>query len=95
MSVVVGGNMRLDKYLKVARILKRRSVSKELADKQRVIVNGRKAKPSTDVNAGDMITILFGNRELSVKVLDTPKQVSKNDATLMFEVIDEKYIEKE
>jgi Ribosome-associated heat shock protein implicated in the recycling of the 50S subunit (S4 paralog) len=95
MSVVVGGNMRLDKYLKVARILKRRSVSKELADKQRVIVNGRKAKPSTDVNAGDMITILFGNRELSVKVLDTPKQVSKNDATLMFEVVDEKYIDKE
>jgi len=87
--------MRLDKYLKVARILKRRSVSKELADKQRVIVNGRKAKPSTDVNAGDMITILFGNRELSVKVLDTPKQVSKNDATLMFEVVDEKYIDKE
>ncbi|MDQ0360858.1 RNA-binding S4 domain-containing protein [Breznakia pachnodae] len=87
--------MRLDKYLKVARILKRRSVSKELADQQRVIVNGRKAKPSTDVNVGDEITILFGNRELSVRVLDTPKQVSKNDATLMFEVIDEKYIEKE
>jgi ribosomal 50S subunit-recycling heat shock protein len=95
MSVTLGGCMRLDKYLKVARILKRRSVSKELADQQRVIVNGRKAKPSTDVNVGDEITILFGNRELSVRVLDTPKQVSKNDATLMFEVIDEKYIEKE
>ena len=87
--------MRLDKYLKVARILKRRSVSKELAQQQRVLVNARKAKPSTDVTIGDEITILFGNRELSVKVLDTPKQVSKNDATLMFEVIDEKYIEKE
>ncbi|MDF9825733.1 ribosomal 50S subunit-recycling heat shock protein [Breznakia sp. PF5-3] len=86
--------MRLDKYLKVARILKRRSVSKELADQDRVIVNGRKAKPSTDVKYGDIITIFFGNRELTVKVLDTPKQVSKNDATLMFEVVDEKFIEK-
>lgn len=86
--------MRLDKYLKVARILKRRSVSKELADQQRVSVNGRKAKPSTDVNPGDTIIILFGNRELTVSVLATPKQVSKNDATLMFEVVDEKFLER-
>lgn len=86
--------MRLDKYLKVARILKRRSVSKDLADQKRVIVNGKKAKPSTDVNPGDLITVVFGNRELTIKVLDTPKQVSKNDATLMFEVLDEKFIEK-
>ncbi|TDW20195.1 ribosomal 50S subunit-recycling heat shock protein [Breznakia blatticola] len=85
--------MRLDKYLKVARILKRRSVSKELADKERVMVNGRRAKPATNVEIGDTITIQFGNRELTVKVLDTPKQVSKNDATLMFEVIEEKRIE--
>lgn len=87
--------MRLDKYLKVSRILKRRSVSKELALQQRVLVNGKKAKPSTDVQVDDMITVLFGNRELTVKVLDTPKQVSKNDATLMFEVVEEKYIERE
>lgn len=86
--------MRLDKYLKVSRILKRRSVSKELADQQRVIVNGRKAKPSTDVEVNDIITILFGNKELTIKVLDTPKQVSKNDATLMFEIIEEKYVER-
>lgn len=84
--------MRLDKYLKVARILKRRAVAKELADKERILVNGKKAKPSTDVEYGDIICVQFGNRELSVKVLDTPKQVNKNDAALMFEVIDEKRI---
>lgn len=87
--------MRLDKYLKVARILKRRSVSKELADQKRVEVNGRKAKPSTDVNTGDVIKIEFGNRELTVKVVDTPKQVSKSESSLMFEVLDEKSIKRD
>ncbi len=87
--------MRLDKYLKVARILKRRSVSKELAEQQRVIINGRKAKPSSEVNSGDIITVMFGNRELTIKVLDTPKQANKNDALAMFEVVDEKRIEPE
>lgn len=87
--------MRLDKYLKVARILKRRTVAKELADQDRILVNARKAKPSTEVKYGDIICVQFGNRELTVKVLDTPKQVNKNDAALMFEVIDEKRIEKE
>lgn len=87
--------MRLDKYLKTARILKRRTVSKELADQQRVYVNGRIAKPSTEVKLGDEIRILFGYRELTVRVLQTPKQVSKSDAALMFEVMDEKRIETE
>lgn len=86
--------MRLDKYLKVARILKRRTVAKELADQDRIMVNGRNAKPSTDVDFGDVICVKFGNRELTVKVLSTPKQVSKNEASLMFEVLDEKRIEK-
>lgn len=87
--------MRLDKYLKVARVLKRRSVSKELADQERVIVNGRRAKPSTDVKENDIICVQFGNRELTIKVLDTPKQASKKDATLLFEVLEEKRIMKE
>lgn len=90
-----GRNMRLDKYLKTARILKRRTVSKELADQQRVYVNGRIAKPSTEVKLGDEVRILFGYRELTVRVLQTPKQVSKSDAALMFEVMDEKRIETE
>ena len=86
--------MRLDKYLKVARILKRRTVSKELADQQRVYVNGRIAKPSTEVKIGDEIRVLFGHRELSVRVKMIQKQVNKNDAALMFEVIEEKKIER-
>ena len=86
--------MRLDKYLKTARILKRRTVSKELADQQRV-VNGKVAKPSTDVKIGDEIRVLFGYRELSVRVLMLQKQVNKNDAALMFDVLEEKIIKKD
>lgn len=86
--------MRLDKYLKTARILKRRSVSKELADQQRVYVNSRIAKPSTDVKEGDLIKILFGNRELTVRVLQLQKQANKSDAALMFEVVEETILHK-
>lgn len=87
--------MRLDKYLKTARILKRRSVSKELADQDRVYINGKVAKPSTDVKVGDIIKVIFGYRELTLRVLMIQKQVNKNDAALMFEVIEEKLIKKE
>lgn len=87
--------MRLDKYLKTARILKRRTVSKELADNDRVYVNGKLAKPSTDVKVGDLIKVVFGYRELTVRVLMIQKQVNKNDAALMFEVVEEKLIKKE
>ena len=84
--------MRLDKYLKTARILKRRSVSKELADQQRVYVNERIAKPSTEVKEGDLIKVLFGNREITVRFLQLQKQANKNDAALMFEVVEETII---
>lgn len=87
--------MRLDKYLKTARILKRRTVSKELADQDRVYVNGKIAKPSTDVKVNDIIKVIFGYRELTVRVLKIQKQVSKSDAALMFEVVEEKLIKKE
>lgn len=87
--------MRLDKYLKTARILKRRTVSKELADNERVYVNGKIAKPSTDVKVGDTIKVIFGYRELTVRVLMIQKQVNKNDAALMFEIIEEKRVQKE
>lgn len=87
--------MRLDKYLKTARILKRRTVSKELADQQRVYVNGKVAKPSTEVKIGDLIKVIFGYRELTVRVLMIQKQVNKNDAALMFEVVEEKLCKKE
>ncbi|MBE6125256.1 MAG: RNA-binding S4 domain-containing protein [Erysipelotrichaceae bacterium] len=87
--------MRLDKFLKVARILKRRTVSKELAANQRVIVNGRVAKPSTDIKAGDIIEVVFGQRSLTVRVLEVKDIVRKNEASDLYEVVEEKYLEEE
>ena len=82
--------MRLDKYLKVARISKRRAIGKELADNERVLINGKVAKPSSEVKENDILTIYFGQKELTIKVLMLAKQVSKQQASLMFEVISEK-----
>lgn len=81
--------MRLDKYLKTARILKRREAAKELALQKRIQIGGRTAKPSSEVEAGNVITLEFGNRLLEIRVLDTPKQASKEKAALMFEVLRE------
>ena len=86
--------MRLDKYLKVARILKRRTISKELAENSRVLVNGKVAKPAKEVNIGDVIEIVYGNRVLKVKVKDIKDVVKKNDATVLYEVLDEYYIQR-
>ena len=85
--------MRLDKYLKTARILKRREATKELALQGRIEVNGRTAKPSTEINIGDTIRIQFGYRILEVRVLDIQKQVSKQNAQLLFEIIKEEKID--
>ena len=87
--------MRNDKYLKVSRILKRRTVSKELALNDRVEVNGRVAKPSTDVNAGDIVTITFGNRMLKIRVLSTEDVKRKKDAADLYEVVEEARIKEE
>lgn len=87
--------MRLDKYLKVARISKRRSIGKELADHQRVLINGRIAKPSSEVKENDILTIYFGQKELVIRVLMLAKQVNKQQASLMFEVIEEKKREEQ
>ena len=87
--------MRLDKYLKVARILKRRTISKELAENSRVLVNGKVAKPAKEVNIGDVIEIVYGNRVLKVKVKDIKDVVKKNDATVLYEDLDEYYIQQD
>ena len=86
--------MRLDKYLKVARILKRRTVSKELAANQRVVVNGRVAKPSTDIKPGDVIEVTFGSRCLVVRVMEVKDVVKKNEADTLYEVIEERIVEE-
>lgn len=87
--------MRLDKYLKTSRILKRREAAKELALQGRIQVNGRTAKPSTEIEIGDTIEIRFGYRLLEVRVLDIQKQVSKQNAQLLFEIIKEEKLEEE
>ena len=86
--------MRLDKYLKTARILKRREAAKELALQSRIWINDRIAKPSSEVHIGDQIRIRFGYRLLEIQVLDIQKQVSKQNAQTLFEVIKEEKIDE-
>ncbi|WKF86098.1 RNA-binding S4 domain-containing protein [Lacticaseibacillus pantheris] len=81
--------MRLDKFLKVSRIIKRRTVAKEIADKGRIQVNDRVAKSSTDVAVGDTLTIGFGNKTLVVRVDELVDTTKKNDAESMYTVIDQ------
>ena len=76
--------MRLDKYLKVSRLIKRRTVANEACDNQRVTVNGRVARASCDVKVGDVITIRFGQKALSVEVLSVTDNVGKADAAAMY-----------
>lgn len=85
--------MRLDKYLKVARIMKRREAAKQLADLGRVWVNEKKAKPSTELEIGDQVTCLFGQRRLTIEVLDIKKQVSKQDAATLFKIVSDEHVE--
>ena len=82
--------MRIDKYLKVSHILKRREVAKQLALNERLFINGKVAKPSSEVQPGDELKIIFGTREISIKVLEVRDSVSKQDAFAMYEVIEEK-----
>lgn len=76
--------MRLDKYLKVSRLIKRRTVANEACDAERVSVNGRVVKASYDVKVGDRITIRFGARTISVEVLQVAETVRKDDAAAMY-----------
>jgi ribosomal 50S subunit-recycling heat shock protein len=79
--------MRIDKFLKVSRIIKRRTVAKEACDRQLVFLNGRAAKAGAEVEAGDDIRVLFGASELHVKVTSLAESKRKEDADSMYEVI--------
>lgn len=79
--------MRLDKYLKVARLIKRRTVANDACDGDRVTVNGREAKASYQVKVGDIIEVAFGSRTLKVRVLSVPEHAAKQDAQLMYEEV--------
>lgn len=84
----VGGiRMRLDKYLKVSRLIKRRSVANEACDAGRVMINEKQAKASSDVKVGDTIQIQFGNKEVVVEVLDISDTVKKEEAKELFKYL--------
>ncbi|MGI6204479.1 MAG: RNA-binding S4 domain-containing protein [Anaerovoracaceae bacterium] len=79
--------MRVDKFLKNSRLIKRRTVAKEACDGGRVSVNGRQAKAGTDVSVGDIITIRFGQKEISARVLALTESPRKDDAENMYEIV--------
>ena len=79
--------MRIDKYLKVSRLIKRRTIANEACDAGRITVNGKVVKASYDVKLGDVLEIKLGERVLKVKVLNVAEHVMKNDASLLYEVL--------
>ena len=81
--------MRLDKWLKVSRLIKRRTVAQEACDGGRVNVNGVVAKPSREVKVGDVITVSFGSRSLKAEILSVQETVRKDDAAAMYREIGE------
>ena len=80
--------MRLDKYLKVSRLIKRRTVANEACDGERVSVNGRQVKASYQVKVGDVIEIAFGQRTLRVEVMQISETANKADAPAMYKEIE-------
>lgn len=76
--------MRLDKYLKVSRIIKRRTIANEACDSGRVLINEKPAKASTNVKVGDIIEVQFGNRSVKAEVLKIQESTKKEDAGEMF-----------
>ena len=81
--------MRLDKYLKVSRLIKRRTIANEACDAGRVMINDKPAKASSTVKVGDVIAISFGNKEVKVEVLDVTETVRKEEAKELFKYLSE------
>ena len=79
--------MRIDKFLKVSRIIKRRTVANDACDGEHVVVNGRQVKASYQVKKGDLVEIMFGARTLKFEVLDVRENVPKNEAETMYRII--------
>ncbi len=80
--------MRLDKYLKVSRLIKRRTVANEACDAGRVLVNGKVARASYDVKVGDTIGLSLGAREIKVEVVAVQETVAKNDAAMLYRILE-------
>jgi ribosomal 50S subunit-recycling heat shock protein len=80
--------LRLDKYLKVSRIIKRRTVAKEACDGGRVKINDKVAKAGTDIKEGDIIEISFASRKILARILKVVEHVRKEDASSMYEIVE-------
>lgn len=85
--------MRLDKYLKVSRIIKRRTVAKDLADDDRVFINDKKAKPSSEIKVGDQVEIKFEHRHIKIEVTFVADKILRSNPP-MYELISDKKIER-
>ena len=81
--------MRLDKFLKVSRLIKRRTVANDACDSERISVNGKPAKASYSVKIGDKITVAFGSKSITVKVLEIKETTKKSECAGMYEIISE------
>ena len=80
--------MRLDKYLKVSRIIKRRTIANEACDAGRVYVNGKTARASYDVKIGDVINISFGTRDVKIEVTEVSEDIRKDDAVSLYKIVE-------
>ena len=79
--------MRIDKFLKISRVIKRRTVAQEACDGGRIEVNGKTAKPSKDVNVGDIVTVTFGNRAMQFEILSVDEHQTKQSAENMYRIL--------
>ena len=86
--------MRIDKYLKLTRLIKRRTVAKELLDRGIFLINDKVAKPSSEVNEGDILTLQLGRHKLTVKVLKAASYAKKEDARNLYEILKDEIIEE-
>ncbi|MFZ3579238.1 RNA-binding S4 domain-containing protein [Virgibacillus sp. DJP39] len=85
--------MRLDKFLKVSRLIKRRTLAKEVADQGRITVNGNQAKASSTVAKGDELVIRFGQKLVTIKINDLKEVVRKDEAEMLYSVVKEEKVE--
>lgn len=84
--------MRLDKFLKVSRLIKRRTIAKDVAENDRIEINNKVAKPSSEVKVGDLVKISFGNKIVTIKVTEIQESTKKEAAQNMYEIVSEERI---
>ena len=87
--------MRLDKYLKVSRLIRRRPLARQIAEQDRIKVNGAVAKPATNIEVGDEIEITFGQTIVTIRVLRLKEHVRKDEATTLYEVVHEEKMNRD